>query len=207
MARFVLVHGAWHGAWCWREVASALEQRGHHVETPHLPCDEPRLTVEDCAAVVGSHPEAIVVGHSLGAQVVSLVDARVRVYLAGLLPTGPDRSTTYHPNFNGTVRDELGRSYWPDAETCAAHMYPDCTREQADAAFPQLRRQSPLQPVADTLCARDVVLATTRDMAIEPAWQLEKARAAHARIVELDAGHSPFLTQPGELTDLLESLT
>ena len=28
---FVLVHGAWHGGWCWRRVADSLEQRGHSV--------------------------------------------------------------------------------------------------------------------------------------------------------------------------------
>jgi pimeloyl-ACP methyl ester carboxylesterase len=206
MATFVLVHGAWHGSWCWRELASELERRGHRVETPHLPCDEPGLSVEDCAAFVGARPEAVVVGHSLGAQVVSLVDAGVRVYLAGLLPTGPDRSETYHPNFAGTVRDELGRSYWPDADTCAAHMYPDCTRAQSDAAFAQLRRQSLLQPVADSLCERDVVVATMKDAAIEPAWQVGKARAAGARIVELETGHSPFFTHPGELADVLDEL-
>ena len=202
----MLVHGSWHGAWCWRELASGLERRGHQVETPNLPCDEPGLTVEDCAAFVGSHPEALVVGHSLGAQIVSLVDAGVRVYLAGLLPTGPDRSGTYHPNFTGTLRDELGRSYWPNPDTSAAHMFADCTRAQADAAFPQLRHQSPLQPVADTLCERDIVLATTRDAVIEPAWQLSKAHAAGARIVEIDCGHSPFVTQPDELAELLDGL-
>ena len=85
-------------------------------------------------------------------------------------------------------------------------MFPDCTREQADAAFPQLRHQSPLQPVADTLCERDIVVATTKDLAIEPEWQLRKAREAGARIVELDAGHSPLFTHPRELTDILDGL-
>ena len=33
---FVLVHGAWHGGWCWRRVADLLEQRGHRVFTPTL---------------------------------------------------------------------------------------------------------------------------------------------------------------------------
>jgi pimeloyl-ACP methyl ester carboxylesterase len=207
MATFVLVHGAWHGAWCWRELVSELEARGHRVEAPHLPCDEPGLSVEDCAAFVGRHPEAIVVGHSLGAQVVALVDAGVRVYLAGLLPTGEDRSETYHPNFGGFLRDELGRSYWPDADTCAAHMYPDCTRAQSDAAFAQLRRQSLLQPVAASLCERDVVVATMKDAAIKPGWQVSKARAAGARLVEIDSGHSPFITQPDELAELLDGLT
>ncbi len=33
---FVLVHGAWHGGWCWRRVADALERRGHKVFAPSL---------------------------------------------------------------------------------------------------------------------------------------------------------------------------
>ena len=36
MATFVLVHGAWHGAWCWRRVARMLTQAGHDVFTPTL---------------------------------------------------------------------------------------------------------------------------------------------------------------------------
>jgi pimeloyl-ACP methyl ester carboxylesterase len=31
MANFVLVHGAWHGAWCWRRVGQTLQQQGHRV--------------------------------------------------------------------------------------------------------------------------------------------------------------------------------
>lgn len=31
---FVLLHGAFRGAWCWREVAHPLRQRGHRVTTP-----------------------------------------------------------------------------------------------------------------------------------------------------------------------------
>src|SRR5262249_36754034 len=33
---FVLVHGSWHGGWCWRRVADRLERRGHKVYTPTL---------------------------------------------------------------------------------------------------------------------------------------------------------------------------
>jgi pimeloyl-ACP methyl ester carboxylesterase len=36
MAVFVLVHGAWHGAWCWRRVAKVLTQAGHEVFAPTL---------------------------------------------------------------------------------------------------------------------------------------------------------------------------
>src|ERR1700751_262659 len=33
---FVLIHGAWHGGWCWRRVADILEQKGHKVFAPTL---------------------------------------------------------------------------------------------------------------------------------------------------------------------------
>lgn len=36
MATFVLVHGAWHGSWCWKRVRRALQQQGHEVFTPTL---------------------------------------------------------------------------------------------------------------------------------------------------------------------------
>ena len=36
MAEFVLVHGAWHGGWCWHRVAAALQQAGHRVHAVTL---------------------------------------------------------------------------------------------------------------------------------------------------------------------------
>jgi len=36
MATFVLVHGAWHGSWCWKRVRKALQEQGHDVFTPTL---------------------------------------------------------------------------------------------------------------------------------------------------------------------------
>ena len=36
MATFVLVHGAWHGSWCWQRVRAALQTTGHEVFTPTL---------------------------------------------------------------------------------------------------------------------------------------------------------------------------
>src|SRR5262245_38762532 len=36
MVAFVLVHGAWHGGWCWKKVAPLLRQAGHEVYTPTL---------------------------------------------------------------------------------------------------------------------------------------------------------------------------
>ena len=37
MATFILIHGAWHGSWCWERVAPLLTEQGHTVITPDLP--------------------------------------------------------------------------------------------------------------------------------------------------------------------------
>ena len=204
MARFVLVHGAWHGGWCFRRLAEELADRGHDVATPDLPCDEVGLTPLDYARAVGPQPDAIVVGHSLGGFTIPHVEARARVYLAALPPLARSRiDECFADGFGGTVRDSLDRSYWPDADTAAARMYPDCSRTQADWAFAQLRPQARLEPVLAPFGRGDVVIATLRDAAVDPGWQVRTARTHGARVLELDSGHSPFFTQPGELADML----
>jgi len=206
MARFVLVHGAWHGGWCWQFVADELERRGHTVTAPDLPCDEVGLTQLDYARTVDSQSDAIVVGHSLGGQTIPHVDAGLRVYLAAVLPVENVFDGCFADGFGGTVRDDEGRSYWPDAGTCAARMYPDCTREQSDWAFARLRHQAPISSIPAEFGAGDVSIVTLRDAAIDPAWQARQAEEHGARAIELDSGHSPFLTQPAELAGLLASL-
>jgi pimeloyl-ACP methyl ester carboxylesterase len=76
---YVLVHGAWHGGWCWKEVADGLRGMGHRVTTPtqtglgerkHLLSKD--ITLDTFAADVVNHIEAeelnevILVGHSFG---------------------------------------------------------------------------------------------------------------------------------------------
>jgi hypothetical protein len=85
-------------------------------------------------------------------------------------------------------------------------MYPDCSREQSDWAFPQLRHQARLEPVPAPFGPGDVVIATLRDASVKADWQIDTARTHGARVIELDSGHSPFFTQPDELADVLGSL-
>ena len=62
--RFVLVHGAWHGAWCFEAVGRELSALGHEVVAPNLPCDDISQTQYDYARLVGPQRDAVVVGHS-----------------------------------------------------------------------------------------------------------------------------------------------
>jgi len=85
-------------------------------------------------------------------------------------------------------------------------MYPDCSRTQSDWAFGQLRRQARLEPIPAPFGRGDVVIATLQDAAIKSEWQIRTARTYGARVIELDSGHSPFLTQPDKLAEMVSSL-
>jgi len=206
VARFVLVHGAWHGGWCFEQVRRELERRGHEVEAPDLPCERIGLTVRDYAGLIGPQPDAVVVGHSLGGLTIPLVEARMRVYLAALLPLQNVYADALREDVGGFLRDEQGRSYWPDRETAGAKLYRDCPQAVSDAAFARLRRQAPVDAVPLPVSAGDAFVVTLRDRAVDPGWQRRAAAAHMLRTFELDAGHSPFFTHPVELAHLLETL-
>jgi len=207
VARFILVHGAWHGGWCWERLTAELDARGHQVSAPDLPCDRPGLTVHDYAAAIGPQEDAVVVGHSLGGLTIPFVPARLTVFLAGLVPTEDVYATFAHPDFGGTLRDELCRSFWPDEATARARLYPDCTDTDAAWAFSRLRPQARIDPVVTPHAGACASIVTLEDRAVLPAWQLRMAREVFGvEPVELAAGHFPMLTHPAELAAILESL-
>jgi len=193
VATYSLVHGAWHGGWAWGPVRAELEARGHTVHAPDLPCEDVGATVEDYAAAVP--PADVVVGHSLGGFVIPFVDARVHVFVCALL-AGLDWREVFVPGFGAArLRDELGRSYYPDPADAARELqYPP---EHAHLAA-RLRRQAPLE--GDVRSPAGVYVVCARDAVIRPEWQ----RRAPYRQVELDAGHMAPLECPAALADLLE---
>ena len=87
---FVLVHGAWHGGWCWRRVSDRLEKKGHKVFTPTMSGLGERSHLLDAKINLATHVTDIVnvikweslndivlVGHSYGGAVVSGVAEQV----------------------------------------------------------------------------------------------------------------------------------
>jgi len=82
MATYVLIHGAWHGSWCWDKVVHLLKGKGHKVEAPDLPGHGKDPTpiqnvslqayVERVCKVLDAQSEPVVlVGHSMGGIVIS----------------------------------------------------------------------------------------------------------------------------------------
>ena len=87
MSSFLLVHGAWHGGWCWSKIEERLWRRGHQVLAPDLPSHGesrvPPATVTlddyvDCLSDLldQSRERVILVGHSMAGLVISEVAER-----------------------------------------------------------------------------------------------------------------------------------
>lgn len=111
MATFVLVHGAWHGGWCWTRTADALRALGHRVVAPtltglgeraHLLSADitPDTHVQDILGTLDWRDldQVILVGHSYGGMVITGVAAQVPeklralIYLDALVPEHSDAS-------------------------------------------------------------------------------------------------------------------
>ena len=159
MATFGLIHGAWHGAWCWERLIPELERRGHRAVAVDLPCDDPAATTMDNAklvadALASASDDVVVVGHSLGGIVAAVLPllrpVRTVVFLAALIPR-PGRSLgevmgsepeTTTEEFNRLPR-HVGDdgSVWWDPEVAGPFFYRACPPGTAEWAAPLLRTQ------------------------------------------------------------------
>jgi len=123
MATFVLVHGAWGGAWVWHKVVPLLEDRGHEAITLDLPAhgiDRTPWSEVTLASYVDRVAEAldnagdeptVLVGHSLGGVVVTQTAERrpeaidTLVYLTAFLPVD-GQALVDVPTDGGTASDD-----------------------------------------------------------------------------------------------------
>lgn len=218
MATFCLVHGAWHGAWCWDRLVPELEALGHGAVAVDLPSHDPNAGLADYAAAVAAAAAGadVLVGHSFGGLTIPLVPAKRLVFLCALIPE-PGRSLADQLAANprmmfdppGRSRDDLNRSFWIDRDDAIEVLYHDCDRDEAEWAVSRLRPQGrppnlepcPLERLPDVPCA---YILCTDDRIVSPEWS---RRAARERLgvdpIELPGGHSPFLSRPGELARAL----
>jgi pimeloyl-ACP methyl ester carboxylesterase len=200
MATFSLVHGAWGGGWCWDLLRAELEARGHAVHAPDLPCEDVAAGVAEYAAAVP--PADIVVGWSLGGLTIPFVKAGTHLFLAALV-AGTGWEGVFVSGFgNARVRDELGRSHYPDPADAAREL--QIPPEHAHLAG-RLRRQAPFHGQTAPI-ERPVYIVCARDAVIRPDWQRHLAHdVLGVEPVELDSGHSPMLERPRELALLLDA--
>jgi pimeloyl-ACP methyl ester carboxylesterase len=230
--RVVFVHGACveDGAWWWHRTAEPLAERGVASEAPALPsCGETGEPVdgggpglaEDVAAVraalTASDEPTVVVAHSYGgivtAEAAAGVDSvRHLLLVSSYLPEvgqslssfgGEEPAPFLEIDPEGgtfTVRhDALAETFLQDCDPDIQREAADRTARQSLAVLEQPVGAAAWQEVASTY----LVCAADRGT---PAVLQREFAARAGSVVELDAGHHPFLSQPGAVRDLVLSL-
>jgi len=227
VARFLLVHGAWHGGWCWERVVPLLEAAGHRAEAPTLrglgeragelePRIGLRAHVDEVVALLGDGPEpAVLVGHSYGGLVAreaaDRAPARVRrlVLLEGWLGDDGESLLTLAPGWMAAAfrqaAEERGGGWRippPDPATLVT--------SEADAAWLRERMtDQPLRTFSEPTRLTGAVGDVPTTAIVSPAPLApfgEWAAAVGAPVLTIPGAHDLMLTSPAELAAELRRL-
>jgi pimeloyl-ACP methyl ester carboxylesterase len=226
---FALVHGAWLGAWCWELLTPLLDEAGHHVVAIDLPCEDGSACFDVyadvvCASLAGCGNDVVLVGHSLGGHIVPLVAARrsVRhlVYLCGVVPEIGrslldqlrSEPNTLNPLWQKAVSeaDVQTRTAWLDLDIAQRVLFHDCDDRTTITAVHRLRPQA-VYPHGLTLSfgsipsrPNDLRCFCSDDNFLRPEWSKRVADdRLGAELIELPGSHSPFLSRPRAVADVL----
>lgn len=220
----LLVHGAWHGAWCWDAVLPLLMSSGRDIRTVELPTvhaeNKTALGVQDDAAVVRAaideiDGDVVVVAHSYGGIPASVgaADHPTVVHIVYVAAFALDQGESLLAAVGG-----VAPSWWRiendlvsagTADEPAAHVfYNDVDPELAAEAVARLQPQS-LRAFTDPLTAAawhtvpSTYVITERDNAIPVIAQKQLAARAGSTVHRVDTGHSPFYSDPEPTTRVI----
>jgi pimeloyl-ACP methyl ester carboxylesterase len=213
MTTFLLVHGAWHGSWCWDRLIAEL---GGDVHTVDLPSSGSTAGVHDDAEVVKAQLKAIdgpvvVLAHSYGGVPVTqaLADAPNVEHVVFLAAYQLDEGESVFGIHGAPTPDDLDTSMPPDAGARTKY-YADVPEADAAAAIARLRPQSIRSGIERITSAGWRTVPSTyivceQDQALPPALQ-ERFAAKSGAVHRLASSHSPFLSMPAELAALLTKI-
>lgn len=209
----LLVHGAWHGSWCWDRLRSVLGAAGWSTRTVDLPsAGRPCGVHEDAQAILDElgriEGPVVVVAHSYGGIPVTQAATQAAgvariVYLAAYQLDVDESLLGFH---GAPVPDEpAGLRAVPDDPLSMFYGdVPDAdAREAAQRLVPQSTRsfgEPPMQAGWRTVPSAYIVCE--HDQALPPRDQ-EALAARSGEVHRLASSHSPFLSMPQELAALL----
>ncbi len=221
MTTVVLVHGAFHDGWVWELVRNALDERG----VPNLAPDLPFSGLEDDASAVAKLLDAIdgpvvLCGWSYGGMVISRAasgrdDVAHLVYLCAVqVDEHVDLAaamTTSDQLMSALVHGDDG-AMSVDPAIAPAVFYHDCDDELTATAVSHLRgmglgvvQEDADPPPAAWKQIESTYVVCTDDQTIAPESQRKMATNAN-HVVEWDTSHSPMLSRPELVADLLTDL-
>ncbi|NNN07721.1 MAG: alpha/beta hydrolase [Acidimicrobiaceae bacterium] len=223
---FLLVHGAWHGSWCWQRLGAELDERALAYDALDLPSSSGRDASADMNTDVAAlrrfsqgRGPVVLVAHSYAGTVVTeaapTIDGLIGiVYIAALVPhlgqTASDVTKEYgrRSALDATMsRDDEGFLHL-EPEPAALALYGDCDEETREWAIKKVSTQTFASfrtvRTSESIAVASTYVLCSRDQAIVPEVQ-EQIALRCDDVVRLDSDHSPFLSHPDTLADLLES--
>ncbi len=221
----LLVHGAWHGAWAWEPLQTELASRGWDVRALDLPtvhADDPRgLNMTDDADAIAAAIDEIggpvaVVAHSYGGVPTTqgaTSDSVVHiVYVAAFVL---DEGESLLGSVGG-----VAPSWWvvesplatagTVAEPAAGLFFGDVDEDTAAEAVGRLKAQSSaaFSDEVTTVAWREkptTYVITEQDVIFPLPAQEALAARSGSTAVRMDTSHSPFLSKPAELADVIDN--
>jgi pimeloyl-ACP methyl ester carboxylesterase len=230
---YVLIHGAWHGGWCWRRVADALEARGHRVFAPSLTGLADRSHLLERSVNLSTHiadvvnlvkwedlTNVVLVGHSYGGLVISgavesiLAQVSALVFLDALVPNNGDSTASL---VSPLVRDGIAATVRSGATTMKPVPAAVFKVNERDRAWVDAKCTP--QPIA---CMTDAVLLTgAREKVPKKIYiravgyespNLDAAGPGRVpkgdptwRSLQLPCGHDAMIDMPEKLAEILLS--
>ena len=229
---FVFVHGAWQGGWCFDLLRLELNRRAVRtvaIDLPAMGDDETPVaeaTFEDgvqrIVDAVGDHKRVVLVGHSFGGMYVTEAALRLPVppkrliYIAAYVPIPGDsfeslsEMAPLHSDLRaGMKKDAEGHSMEIDIDTAQQFFYADVEPNIAAAARARIKPQ-PLEPFRSAH-VQEGSLSRTRlkailaedDGVLDFDGCITMCDRASVPFETVLSGHSPFLSMPKKVADLL----
>jgi len=229
MTDFLLVHGAYHGGWCWRFVRDRLRAAGHRVLTPSLTGLGDRVHLMRPAVGLDTHiqdivslaeaeelQDAVLVGHSYGGRVVTGAADRTHprwralVYVDAHIPKdGQNAFDNQPPQRNEAVR----RAVLPDGFRVAAQSAESFGVKPEHRAWVDRRMvPQPLRGFTTPLRItgawtkvpkKTYILAKRYAPSAFHGYAAERRSDPAWRVIEMDCGHDIMVDEPEALTRIL----
>ncbi len=213
MKSIMLIHGAWHGSWCWDFVEKGLINEGvetHSINLPFTGVEDDIASVSNAIDEIDN--QVILLGHSYGGIVISGAAEAKRnvdqlIYLSAILLKAGESMQLDGSKIQIDVDENLISSVKKSAAIQA--FYADVDPNLAEASIELLR---PFPIVAGSKGIGEAwrekhstYIICREDEAIPPELQYDMAKKAD-RIIEWECGHSPFLSKPKLVIDFLLDL-
>jgi pimeloyl-ACP methyl ester carboxylesterase len=231
MADFVLVHGAWHGAWCWKRILPPLWAAGHRAfavsltgvgERAHQLARAVTLDthIADVANVIEAEEllDAVLVGHSYGGMVITGVADRLAprlrhlVYLDAMVPRpGESWASSHNSETQASRRKaiaEQGALPPPDPTLFGLAGADRSWVARRQTPHPGGCYETPLHFDRDTLAALPRTFIDCHSPAL-PTIAVSRQRVrseAGWNIVEIATGHDAMISAPQPLLKALLQL-